>query len=66
MVDIYDPDDDEVVEEKPALDLNEEATPEPVGVYERPDRTGGFPISLIAAIVIIILLAVLAYFLFVV
>ena len=66
MVDIYDPDDDDIVEEEPELALDRDAAPEPVGVYERPENTGGFPISLIAAIVIIVLLAVLAYFLFLV
>ena len=62
MVEIYEPEDDDVEDEDVAVDLNPDAAPEPVGVYERPASTGP-SMAVIVAIIAILLLLVLVLFL---
>lgn len=66
MVEIYDPDDDELEEDDDVvLDLEPDAAPEPVGVYDRPEQTTTGPsMGLILAIIaILVVLAVVAFLL---
>lgn len=60
MVDVYDDDPDD---EEHEFTLEEGAAPDPVSVYDRPERTGPSTTSVIIAIVVLLLLLVVAYFL---
>lgn len=59
MVDVYD---DEPNDKEPELTLEEGAAPEPVSVYDRPEKTGPSTTSIIMTIVVLLLLLVVAYF----
>lgn len=56
-------DDDEVRDGGQAEELEEGAAPDPVGVYERPERDGPSAATAIIAVVVLLLLLGVAYLL---
>ena len=65
MVDVYEPDDDEFEEEE-RIDLDRDAAPDPVGVYERPENTGPSTSLIMGVIGILLVIAVVLVVLFVI
>ncbi|MDX1662203.1 MAG: hypothetical protein R3272_00315 [Candidatus Promineifilaceae bacterium] len=65
MVDVYDPDDDDIEDEEP-LDLEPNAAPEPVGVYERPESTGASTSWVMGIVGILLVIALILVVLFVI
>lgn len=59
MVDVYD---DDPNDDEGELTLEEGAAPDPVSVYDRPEKTGPSSTSIILTIVVLLLLLVVAYF----
>lgn len=54
----------EVGDGQQALDLQEDAAPQPVGVYDRPEQSRLSPAVLTALIIVIALIAAIAVFAF--